>query len=202
MINFEQWSSGVDVLNSEVSTNGFFSYDVSSMSRLVVWRCLAGSVLASSSAGRCDVLGLDVICCELVFDTICCELVYLFTVVYIYFQFCVSVYFDGISWVEMWVTSAVLEVLEDDIWPLSKKFLRYQVDVSRILGYYIMIDHAVDRPFLAVYVVRESKFRVVLPVRCGEPGELLIKDCVRTSRRNCVRTIPEFAYELFINDCV
>ena len=34
------------------------------------------------------------------------------------------------------------------------------------------------------------------------PGELFIKDCVRTTRRNCVRTILEFAYELFINDCV
>ena len=43
------------VLNSEVSTNGVFLYDVSSMSRLVVRRCLADSVLASSSAGRCDV---------------------------------------------------------------------------------------------------------------------------------------------------
>jgi len=32
-----------------------FHIDVSSLSRLVVWRCLADSVLASSSAGRCDV---------------------------------------------------------------------------------------------------------------------------------------------------
>ena len=43
------------VLNSEVSTNGVILHDVSSLSRLIVWRCLADSVLASSSAGRCDV---------------------------------------------------------------------------------------------------------------------------------------------------
>ena len=65
VINIEHWSSGVHVLNSVVSTNGVFSYDVSSMSRLVVWRCLAGPVLASSSAGRCDVPWCDVMAADL-----------------------------------------------------------------------------------------------------------------------------------------
>ena len=55
VMNNEHWSHGVYVMNSEVSTNGLWSDEVSSMSRLVVWRCLADSVLASSSAGRCDV---------------------------------------------------------------------------------------------------------------------------------------------------
>ena len=38
-----------------------FYIDVSSLSRSVVRRCLADSVLASSSAGRCDVPRLDVL---------------------------------------------------------------------------------------------------------------------------------------------
>ena len=42
---FEQWSLHQRCLQ----------FNVSSLSRLVVWRCLADSVLASSSAGRCDV---------------------------------------------------------------------------------------------------------------------------------------------------
>lgn len=54
--------------------------------------------------------------------------------------------------------------------------------------------------------VQPYRFEPRRRVRCddeeSDPGELFIKDCVRTTRRNCVRTILEFAYELFINDCV
>ena len=48
-------------------------------------------------------------------------------------------------------------------------FRGVQVDVSRSFGDYILIDHAVDRS-LCRKSVRERKFGVVSPVRCGELG--------------------------------
>ena len=52
--NSGQYSSGV-MFSTVKSPPRCFHIDVSSLSRLVLWRCLADSVLASSSAGRCDV---------------------------------------------------------------------------------------------------------------------------------------------------
>ena len=78
--NSREWQLGDGISWSDKQwTVQFWSYDlwfdqwsfhqrclhvnVSSSSRLVLWRCLADSVLASSSAGRCDVPRLTVEYC-------------------------------------------------------------------------------------------------------------------------------------------
>jgi len=109
------------VWNIEVSTDGVFSYDVSSMSRLVVWRCLADSVLAS--AGRCDVPdspSLDANLCLTVFAANCyCDVTYLFTVMYAFVWFWTLVHFDSAdssgNWV-MWIVSMHLELSSHVCW--------------------------------------------------------------------------------------
>ena len=100
-------------------------------------------------------------CCELVL-LIYCSLVYMF-------KFAFQVYFR--QYLLLWCKSLPLKNFPV-AWCLTYclgNFRGVQVDVSRSFGDYILIDHAVDRS-LCRKSVRERKFGVVSPVRCGELG--------------------------------
>jgi len=102
-----------------------FHIDVSSLSRLVVWRCLADSVLASSSAGRCDVRATRRHCSTyLLYCTV--------------FRFCTLVHFRC-CWFEKcrWtLVRCVMSCIDSGI---------FWTGIFEMPEEYIMVEHAVDR---------------------------------------------------------
>jgi len=153
----EQWSHGVLCYEQwSLQQRCMLRWSLVFVSRLVWWRCLADSVLASSSAGRCDVYK---------------DSPYLFTVSYGDFQFRFLVYFYMIYLLFpprvffQWLRPRSMIVCRSGMW-VWRLIESSRPNIREVLR--VFKGRSCGRSFSYLSSAWESVSWVFSPVHCGE----------------------------------